>query len=60
MSEEIKRCYCGRELKEKWGYIVCPEHGACWRNAPIKLPKREKIGKWSGKSKSQNAWNDYQ
>jgi hypothetical protein len=47
----MDRCYCGRDLKNKWGYVVCPEHGACWRNAPIKPPKREKIGKYSGKSK---------
>lgn len=53
---------CGRMLKlyRNWGGEVinktCPKHGDDYIGME---EKKQKIGKWSGKSRSQNAFNDY-
>jgi hypothetical protein len=41
-------CWCGRKLDYFWGIFVCPLHKG---NCVTPPPKRERIGKYSGKSK---------
>jgi hypothetical protein len=38
---------CGRLLIKKGSATFCPRHGSCWH----KGDQRQKIGRWSGKSK---------
>ena len=52
---EVKFCNCGRELAYIWGFWMCPRHKA----ETHALPEKKKIGRYSGKSKSEHAFNDY-
>lgn len=56
----MKICkFCSRLLEQKLsGYVNCPKHGLN-PNDKSEEPKREKIGRYSGPSKSINAFNDY-
>lgn len=48
-----KWCWCGLPLYLINGKEVCKRHG------DKKKPERDKIKKYSGKSKSEFAFNDY-
>ena len=47
----MNQCWCNLPLEDKWGYKMCPNHGANWRFEPVKPPKRDRIPKYSGRSK---------
>lgn len=44
-------CWCGRPLSKG----ICP-----WHKDKIRKEPRDKIGRWSGKSRSVNKYNNYQ
>ena len=48
IAKEFEWCGCGKP-KDHLGKCLSFKLG----------DKRDKIGKWSGKSKSVNSWNDY-
>lgn len=58
--EDVKFCFCGLYVRpDKYGTQHCPKHGA---NPPSfdEVERREKIGRYSGQSKSEHKFGDYQ
>ena len=56
LMDDVLWCFCGRRLETGLTNIkYCPRH----KDNYYEKPKREKIGRWSGKSKSINAYGDY-